>query len=41
VSTVMQLLEDERLYEAMSRGENPYGDGRASERIVEALRTHR
>jgi UDP-N-acetylglucosamine 2-epimerase (non-hydrolysing) len=37
-----RLLADSTLYRAMSEGENPYGDGRAAERIVEALeRWHR
>ena len=38
VEGVSQLLEDHGAYEAMSRGENPYGDGRACERITGALR---
>ena len=32
------LLDDHDAYQAMSRAHNPYGDGRASERIVERLR---
>jgi UDP-N-acetylglucosamine 2-epimerase (non-hydrolysing) len=32
-----ELLTDSSLYERMSRSANPYGDGRASERIVQAL----
>lgn len=32
-----QLLDDETAYGAMSRAHNPYGDGRAAERIVEVL----
>ncbi len=32
------LLEDDAVYGAMALRRNPYGDGRASERIVEALR---
>jgi UDP-N-acetylglucosamine 2-epimerase len=32
-----QLLEDENEYNAMAKAVNPYGDGRASERIVQAL----
>lgn len=32
-----ELLGDERAYAAMSRASNPYGDGRASGRIVEAV----
>jgi UDP-N-acetylglucosamine 2-epimerase (non-hydrolysing) len=31
------LLTDEALYERMSRAANPYGDGHASERIVQAI----
>jgi UDP-N-acetylglucosamine 2-epimerase (non-hydrolysing) len=34
------LLTDEALYERMSRAANPYGDGRASERIVQAILHH-
>lgn len=37
VAEASLLLDDEDAYEAMSRAENPYGDGRAAERIVEAL----
>lgn len=32
-----QLLTNHSAYEDMTTGENPYGDGRASERIVEAV----
>jgi UDP-N-acetylglucosamine 2-epimerase (non-hydrolysing) len=32
-----RLLTDAAAYQAMSRGENPYGDGRAAPRIVEAI----
>ncbi|MDM5301086.1 UDP-N-acetylglucosamine 2-epimerase (non-hydrolyzing) [Bacillus subtilis] len=32
-----QLLTDEEEYEKMSKASNPYGDGHASKRIVEAL----
>lgn len=35
---VQQLLDDEMLYEKMSRAHNPYGDGKASERILEFLK---
>ncbi|MDO3412121.1 UDP-N-acetylglucosamine 2-epimerase (non-hydrolyzing) [Saccharibacillus sp. CPCC 101409] len=31
------LLSDEVLYESMSRAANPYGDGKASQRIVNAI----
>lgn len=34
------LLSDSELYNSMSRAANPYGDGKASERIVNALRHH-
>jgi UDP-N-acetylglucosamine 2-epimerase (non-hydrolysing) len=37
VSGVMQLMDDPDAYRAMLRGGNPYGDGRACERIVNAL----
>ncbi len=37
VEYVTRLLDDTALYEKMSRAHNPYGDGKASERIVEAL----
>jgi UDP-N-acetylglucosamine 2-epimerase (non-hydrolysing) len=32
------LLRDEKAYEKMARAENPYGDGRAAERVVAYLR---
>ena len=32
-----ELLTDETAYNAMSKASNPYGDGKASERIVAAL----
>ena len=34
---VDELLSDREEYERMSRAENPYGDGFASRRIVDAL----
>jgi UDP-N-acetylglucosamine 2-epimerase (non-hydrolysing) len=34
------LLSDAELYERMSHASNPYGDGKASERIVQALLYH-
>ena len=37
VSEVNRLLTDRDAYWDMSQGENPYGDGHGSERIVEAL----
>ena len=36
VGEVVRLLEDEALRDSMSRRHNPYGDGRASERIAAA-----
>jgi UDP-N-acetylglucosamine 2-epimerase (non-hydrolysing) len=38
VAEVSRLLTDPAAYEAMSRAHNPYGDGRAARRIVEACR---
>lgn len=40
-SQTQQLLDDPELYKAMSRAHNPYGDGNASGRIVEFLRSHK
>ena len=37
VTQVARLLTDPNAYHEMSTGINPYGDGRAAERIVEAL----
>jgi UDP-N-acetylglucosamine 2-epimerase (non-hydrolysing) len=37
VSEAVRLLSDDAEYARMSRIHNPYGDGRASERIVEAI----
>lgn len=36
---VQRLLDNESIYKEMSRAHNPYGDGRASQRIAEFLRT--
>lgn len=38
VSNVSELLRDKELYKRMSETHNPYGDGHACERIVEALK---
>ncbi|MDP3725335.1 MAG: UDP-N-acetylglucosamine 2-epimerase (non-hydrolyzing), partial [Nanoarchaeota archaeon] len=38
IAGVFELLENKELYERMSRAQNPYGDGKASERIVEVLK---
>ena len=37
VSEVSMLLDDEKAYEKMSKAVNPYGDGKACNRIVRAL----
>lgn len=37
VDSVSCLLEDSATYAAMSRGDNPYGDGHACDRIADAL----
>lgn len=37
IRQVSRLLDDEDEYERMSRTENPYGDGHASEKIVNAI----
>jgi UDP-N-acetylglucosamine 2-epimerase (non-hydrolysing) len=38
VATAQQLLDDQAAYDRMARAVNPYGDGKASGRIVEACR---
>ena len=40
VSMANTLLEDPEAYAAMAKAVNPYGDGRASERIVQAILWH-
>lgn len=40
VEEAQRLLDDESAYRAMARGVSPYGDGKASGRIVQALRQH-
>ena len=37
-ATMTELLTNEHLYLEMSNARNPYGDGRASERIVQAIK---
>lgn len=37
VDTVSHVLRNQDAYDAMARAHNPYGDGRASERIVELI----
>ena len=34
------LLTDEALYKEMSEAPNPYGDGKAAERIVQAIKVY-
>ena len=38
VSETALLLDDEAVYNNMSHAHNPYGDGKASERIVREIR---
>lgn len=38
VAAVYQLLEDPGMYRGMANAVNPYGDGHASERIVDEVR---
>tara|TARA_Y100001001_G_scaffold87075_1_gene85198 strand:+ start:1565 stop:2698 length:1134 start_codon:yes stop_codon:yes gene_type:complete len=40
VSKASKLLEDEDAYEKMTKLHNPYGDGKASERIVQFINNH-
>ena len=35
-----ELLDDELSYKIMARAHNPYGDGHASEQIIEVLKNH-
>jgi len=37
IAETTRLLDDEAAYQAMARAVNPYGDGRAAQRIIEAL----
>ena len=39
VHAVTNLLENTKHYKTMSKAHNPYGDGRAVERIIETLRS--
>ncbi|WP_428944474.1 non-hydrolyzing UDP-N-acetylglucosamine 2-epimerase [Pantoea sp. FN060301] len=41
VSEATRLLSDEEAYHSMSRAHNPYGDGLACQRIVQALKNNR
>lgn len=40
VAEAQRLLDDAAAYSSMARGISPYGDGKASERIVQVLRDH-
>lgn len=40
VSEASRLLEDEAAYAAMSQAQNPYGDGRAADRIADLVLRH-
>jgi UDP-N-acetylglucosamine 2-epimerase (non-hydrolysing) len=40
ISAVSQLLDNEASYKLMSQTSNPYGDGKAAVRIVEAIEKH-
>lgn len=39
VAHISDLLDNESSYELMARAHNPYGDGKAAERIISVLRT--
>ncbi|WP_437611534.1 non-hydrolyzing UDP-N-acetylglucosamine 2-epimerase [Erwinia sp. V71] len=41
VSAVTRLLTDDVAYQGMSRAHNPYGDGKACDRIVQLLKNNR
>ena len=40
VSEVAKLMTDAAYYQSMSFAHNPYGDGKACERIVAAIKAH-
>ncbi|MDQ7076130.1 MAG: UDP-N-acetylglucosamine 2-epimerase (non-hydrolyzing) [Gammaproteobacteria bacterium] len=40
VAEASRLLSDKAAYEAMANKANPYGDGKAAQRIVDAMSTH-
>jgi UDP-N-acetylglucosamine 2-epimerase (non-hydrolysing) len=40
VESLSRLIDSPEEYEIMKRAHNPYGDGKASERIVEFIKTH-
>ncbi|MFL2112479.1 non-hydrolyzing UDP-N-acetylglucosamine 2-epimerase [Latilactobacillus curvatus] len=37
---MVELLDDQAVYEAMAHAKNPYGDGQASQRILDAIAYH-
>ena len=37
ISIVSNLIDDQKLYQTMQNANNPYGDGKASERITQAI----
>jgi len=37
VAETQGLLDDKKAYEEMARASNPYGDGKAAERIINIL----
>lgn len=39
-TSLARLIEDEAYYNEMAQTENPYGDGKASARILEFIKTH-
>jgi UDP-N-acetylglucosamine 2-epimerase (non-hydrolysing) len=41
VRETVRLLEDPEIYQKMASATNPYGDGQASQRIIQALRRYR
>ena len=38
ISEVQKLLDNDEIYQTMSRANNPYGDGMASQRILEFIK---
>jgi len=37
---MVELLDDQAVYDAMAQAKNPYGDGFASKRILDAIAYH-
>ena len=37
VAQVLALLDDDAAYQAMARAHNPFGDGKAAERIADII----